>query len=282
MGYEAAMATLTVNDLALAHDVQGEGPPLLFVMGFTGSRHTWLGFPERFARDHRVITFDNRGAGETTVTPGPYSIAGLAHDALGLLDALSLPRAVVIGVSMGGMIAQEMALLAPSRVERLVLGCTHFGGATQHLPEPDVLQRFTEVGKRGAGETIRRLLEINFSHAYQQAHPELIDELITYGLAHKMSPIGFFGQMAAIGMHDTEARLGGMSIPTLVLSGTKDQLIPVENARAVAARIPHARLALLKGAGHMFWVEQPEAAERAIREFLSAEASTLTAAPAAR
>jgi 3-oxoadipate enol-lactonase len=263
------MPTIRVHDLDLAYEDEGSGPALLFVMGFTASRFQWLGFERRFRATHRVISFDNRGVGETSAPPGPYSIKQMAGDALGLLDALSIERFSVVGVSMGGMIAQELCLLAPSRVDRVVLGCTHAGGRRLVPPGPEVAERFAGIGKRPAGETLRGLIELNLSAAFRAARPEVVDLLIEHGLAHKMNTQGFFGQMTALASHDMDARLPQLAAPTLVLSGDDDRLVPVGNSLAIAASVPGAALEVLPGAGHMFWVERADEAEAAVRSFLA-------------
>lgn len=263
------MPNVTVGELEIAYEEQGEGPALLFVMGFTGSRHHWLGFHRRFADRFRVIAFDNRGVGETTVTRAPYTIAQMAGDALGLLDALGVARAHVVGVSMGGMIAEELALAAPDRVDRLVLGCTHFGGARQIAPAADVTETFSRIGQQGAERTVRDMLGLNFTPEFSAANGELVERLVAHGLATRMSPFGFFGQAAAIAAHDVEARISAIARPTLVLAGDRDRLIPSENSRLLAERIPGAKLHLLPGIAHMFWVEAPDDAERAVRAFLA-------------
>src|SRR6476659_8824058 len=128
------MPTKRIGDIDLAHEVTGEGPPLLAIMGLTGSMGHWWGFEKRFSDRFRVITFDNRGVGATTAPAGAYSTKQLARDALGLLDHLGVEKTAVYGVSMGGMIAQELTLAAPERVTKLVLGCTSFGGLGSVMP----------------------------------------------------------------------------------------------------------------------------------------------------
>lgn len=263
-------AKAQIGDIEMAYSVTGEGPPLVAIMGLTGSRGHWRGFPERFADAYRVITFDNRGVGETTAPRGPYSAAQMADDTLGLMDHLGIGAAVVFGVSMGGMIAQEVALKAPARISKLVLGCTGFGGAKALPPTPDVIAAFASVGK-GAGEAgLRKLIELNFSPRFIAEQAATIDEILRYGLANRMSPTGFQGQMGAVMMHDTAARLGAIQAPTLLLTGDVDNLIPGGNAKLLNELIPHAKLVTLPDVGHMFWIEAADAAERAMREFLAA------------
>jgi pimeloyl-ACP methyl ester carboxylesterase len=263
------MPTLEIDGLPLAYEIRGEGPPLLLIMGFTGSRYQWLGLDRLLARSFRVISFDNRGVGESGAPPGPYTIRQMALDALGLLDALELPRAAVLGVSMGGMIAQEFALAAPHRVEKLILGCTHAGGPRQIFADPETLQRIGPQQRgRDPRETLRTLLEVQMSDPFRASRDDVVEDLIAYGLSHRMPQAGFSGQLRAITAHDTRDRLGQITSPTLVISGDQDRLIPPENSSVLAQSIPGARLEWLAGAGHMFWIEQADETTRRVTAFL--------------
>ncbi len=264
------MPITRIGDIDLAYDTHGDGPPLLAIMGLTGTRWHWRGFPERLADAHRVITFDNRGVGETTAPRTAYTAAQMADDAIGLLDHLGIDSAHVFGVSMGGMIAQELALRAPTRVKKLILGCTHFGGSKALPSAPAAAEAFASLGKDGPEASIRRLLAVNFSKAFFDTETDSIREMVTHGMANRMSPMGFQGQLMAVGMHDTAARVASIEADTLVISGDDDLLIPVENAKLLAAAIPNAKLVILPGVGHMFWIEAADASEKAIREHLRA------------
>lgn len=262
------MPTTRIGDIDIAYTTMGDGPPLVAIMGLTGSRHHWGGFAERFANDHRIVTFDNRGVGETSAPPGPYSTAQMAEDTLGWLDDLGIETAVIFGVSMGGMIAQELALRAPERVTKLVLGCTSFGGASAVPPTPEALAAFASIGKVSAEVAVRRLFEVNFSERFIAEHPEVVEELVRHGVTQRMSKLGYRGQLAAVVTHDTASRVSAIRSPTLLLTGDADRLIPAANSELLAASIPNARVVVLEGVGHMFWIEAPDAAEKAIREFL--------------
>lgn len=261
-----ATAAAKLSDIEVAYDTFGDGPPLVAIMGLTGARYHWRGFPERFADQFKVITFDNRGVGKTTAPPGPYSAQQMARDALALMDHLAIEKAAILGVSMGGMIAQELALAAPERVTKLVLGCTSFGGLTAIPVPPATSLAFANVG-RGV-DALRHVIELNFSAAWVKENAAKVTELLEYGLANRMTPAGFQGQLMAVATHDTAARIAKITAETLVITGDEDHLIPAENARLIAARIPGARTAILPGVGHMFWIEGADAAEAEIRGFL--------------
>jgi pimeloyl-ACP methyl ester carboxylesterase len=237
-------------------------------MGLTGSRWHWREFVDRFADAHRVVTFDNRGVGETSAPHGPYTTAEMAADTLALLDHLEIARAIIFGVSMGGMIAQEIVLAAPERVEKLILGCTSFGGPTAAPAEPEVIAAFASIGKGATEATVRQLVEANFSRSFVAEHPDVVQELFERGLRHRMRAAGFHGQASAVLRHDAASRVGSIEAPTLILTGDHDRLIPAANAESLVAAIPRARLVTFSGTGHMFWIEAADAAERAIRSFL--------------
>jgi 3-oxoadipate enol-lactonase len=263
------MPTLEANGITIGYDVHGEGPPLLLIMGLTGTRRHWLGFDERLARRGRkVVVFDNRGAGETTSAPGPYTMEQLAGDTLAVLDALAIPRADVLGVSMGGMIAQELSARAPDRVRSLVLGCTHFGGARHVAHSQEVVEAFTSVEGKSAEQIVRQILAINFTERFRRERVDELERLVALGLQSRMRRAAFFAQLAAIAGHDTEARLASLDVPTLVVTGSEDRLIDPANSRLLASAIRGAELAVLPDAGHMFWVEAADAALAVVSSFL--------------
>jgi pimeloyl-ACP methyl ester carboxylesterase len=264
------MTIARIGDIDVAYETFGsdQNPPLLAIMGLTGSRWHWRRFPERFADAYRVITFDNRGVGESSVPRPPYTAAQMANDALGLMDHLGIEKAVILGVSMGGMIAQELALKAPERVTKLVLGCTSFGGAKAIPPPQETTDAFASVGKGGGEAGLRRLVELNWSKAAATTRSAEITELVQYGLSNRMTPPGFHGQMMAVVTHDTQSRLSALKPPTLLVTGDEDLLIPPTNSNLLANQIPGAQVVVLEKTGHMFWIESAAEAETAIRQFL--------------
>lgn len=262
------MPVTRVNDIDIAYDLTGAGDPLVMIMGITGSKWHWLGFDRRLGEDFLAITFDNRGVGETTAPEGPYTIPQMAEDTIGLLDAIGIDRAHVFGVSMGGMIAQELALAHPGRVRTLTLGCTHFGGTGQILAAPEVYQRAFIVAGKGAEQATRDILSVNLRPAFMEKHPDVVEGLVRYGMEHRMKKHALAGQMAAATEHDTASRLHAITAPTLVVAGDADELIPSQNSIEIARRIPQAQITLLPGVAHMFWVEAPEDAAFHIRRFI--------------
>jgi 3-oxoadipate enol-lactonase len=244
------------NAIQLYYQLAGDGPNLLLVSGLGGGTWSWFGQVPYFARHYRVIAVDNRGAGRSGMPPGPYRIDQFAADLLGLLDHLQIARTFVLGLSMGGMIAQELALLAGDRIDALVLGCTHCGGSQRISPNPEILARFVNNEGLSIEQIVDKNLPFFLSSHFMKAHPERVE---LYRQAQLTAPLqpphAFHGQVDAIRTFDCCDRLGRLTIPTRVLTGTADMLVPPANATALARFIPGARLTEIPGAGHALHVE---------------------------
>ena len=241
----------------------GEGAPLLLIQGLGYGRWGWEPIVPGLAARHRVVSFDNRGIGESDKPEGPYTAAEMAGDALQVLDEAGIDRAHVLGASLGGMIAQELAVAAPERVDKLVLCCTTPGGPST-VPMPEVtVQLFAEAQTLAPEVALRRFVE----NALGEDPPAgLVDELFARRVANPPDPAGWQAQAAAgIGFQGVE---GQIAAPTLVLGGTADNVVDHRNAEVLARRIPGARVELLAGAGHLFFWEQPDESVRIINEFL--------------
>jgi pimeloyl-ACP methyl ester carboxylesterase len=262
------MRKVNVKGVELVYERRGSGPPLLMIMGFASTCYHWHGFDEILAKDFDVITFDNRGGGDNSAAPLPSSIAEMADDAGGLLDAVSVACAHVVGVSMGGMIAQELALRRSEKIDRLVLGCSHAGGTTQTSPDPAVVEKVIGGG-RSPEQVVRDFLSISLSHEFVASHQDDYEKMVAHALSHRFPRETFFAQLSAIMAHDTADRLAGIRSPTLMIAGEKDVLIPAQNSTDLASRIPRSRVVILAEAAHMFWAEAPSQAAAAVCSFLS-------------
>jgi 3-oxoadipate enol-lactonase len=252
------MPTAPVGDLELSYERGGSGPPLLAIMGMSGTLLSW-GEPFMGALRERfeVIAYDHRGVGESSRIETPFTTAELAEDAAGLLDALEVESAHVLGISMGGMVAQELALAHPRRIRTLVLGCTYCGGEGSTLAPPAIGQRLAEAMGSGDRErVIRTTWEICTSPRVRE-DPELYSVFRANALRRAVAREVIVAQVQSIVAHDTSARLSGLRMPTLIVHGTADELIPVENAHVIAGHMPDARLEILDGVGHLFFWEQP-------------------------
>ncbi len=261
------MATATVNGTEIHHLTRGSGEPLLLIMGMSGTHLSWgEPFLALLERDFEVTVFDNRGVGRSArVDPG-YAIADLADDTAALIEHLGHESLHVLGISMGGMVAQELALRHPQRIRTLTLGCTYSGGEGSALSPPEVFQRLAESWQSGDRErALRTGWEINVSETFAQ-NEEAYAAFRKAALDLPVPIPVIMGQMQAIGGHDTAQRLEGIAAPTLVIHGTDDQMLPVVNGHMIAERVPGARLEILDGVGHLFWVEQPERSAELLRE----------------
>ncbi len=258
------MPTARLPDIDLHYVERGAGRPLLLVPGIPAIASDWAPLMERLSGGHRTIAYDNRGSGGSTVTAAPYTTAGLAADAVGLLDALEIERADVFGMSLGGMIAQELALGWPERVDRLVLGCTHCGLAHAAPPEREAGLAFAMETDDWA-ERMRALAPFAFTG---QVDPNLLSDFVDKKAADVQQPEGYRGQIAAVLAHDSYDRLPALERPTLIVTGDGDRVIPGSSSDVLHARIPGARLEVVAGAGHLFFVEQPEPTARLLEEFL--------------
>jgi pimeloyl-ACP methyl ester carboxylesterase len=255
---------VALGDIEMHYEERGAGRPLLLVPGIPAIASDWAPLAEPLSASRRVIAYDNRGSGATTVTAAPYTTAGLAADAVALLDALGIERADVFGMSLGGMIAQELALGWPERVDRLVLGCTHCGLAHAEPPA-------REAGRAFAMETddwAERMTALAGFAFAPGVDGEFLDRFIQKKSADVQEPEGYRGQIAAVLAHDSYARLPELAHPTLILTGDSDRVIPAPSSDVLHERIPGSRLEVVADAGHLFFLERPEETLRLLDEFL--------------
>ncbi len=257
----------------LNYERAGSGEPLLLIQGMSASHLAWgPPFSSLLESDFDVISFDNRGIGLSSPVTEAFSIAEMAADTAGLLDALEIETAHVMGISMGGMIAQELALAHPQRLRSLTLGCTYCGGEGSQLMDPADFQGLVEaMGSGDAQRVFRAMYELNLSPGFRAEESRYADFVaMAEALPAPRETIGL--QVQAITTHDTNTRLPGISAPTLVIHGTVDRVLGYPNGPLIASLIPGARLETLEEIGHMFWWEQPERAAELVREHALAPA----------
>ena len=261
------MAHATIHGHEIHYVQRGEGEPLLLIQGMSGTHLSWgEPFLRELERDFAVTAYDHRGIGRSGRVTDPFSIADLADDAARLLDRLELDSAHVLGISMGGMVAQQLALRHPDRLRTLTLGCTYAGGEGSSLTDPAVFGRLSESWQSGDRDRILRAgWEINVSSRFA-GDEEAFAAFRAAALELPVSMKVIMAQLHAISAHDTSAHLRDIAAPTLVIHGDEDQMLGVDNGRAIASRIPDAKLEVLEGVGHLFWVEEPARSAQLIRE----------------
>src|SRR5215469_975728 len=262
------MEQATINGITIAYELRGSGAPLVMIHGAQGDQTMFAGLAAAFAPSYRVLTFDQRGTGLSDKPDVTYTIAMIADDTAALMDHVGFADAHILGVSMGGMIAQEFALRHPKKVRSLVLGCTTPGGAKSIQAAATAMSAYS-TREMPAEERGRALAEAAFTKGYIDKHPELVPSMIEQRKNRPIDPIGFKHRMEAAQGHDVYERLPLIKCPTLVITGKEDALIPWENSRIIAQRIDGAQLTILEPAGHCFWLEQPEKSHDAIASFLA-------------
>jgi pimeloyl-ACP methyl ester carboxylesterase len=270
----AAVTTLTVavDDITVAYDVRGQGEPLLLIMGFAGTKEIWdPTFLDELARRFLVVTFDNRAIGGTSAGTRPITVSQLADDTAGLIAALSLGRPTVLGYSMGGMVAQELAVRHPERVGRLIVygaGC----GGDRPAADPAAIGRFSEVLTRPMGtvEQVRlRVFGFLVPPAWLEANRAYLNYVFALPVGGPIPERTVAAQEQAIATWTGACDgLRALSVPALILSGTADQLAPPADAPALAATIPGAWLVRIEGGGHGMMYQFPRRLARIITLFV--------------
>lgn len=258
------MATVAVNGIQVRYCVEGCGPWVTLCHGLTTDLSMWDELAAVLKQRYRVLRYDLRGHGGTTATPPPYSFELLVDDALGLFDALGIERTHFIGLSMGGMIAQSLALGAPQRVGKLVIA----NSTSRVPPEAGPLweQRIAQAQTLGMASQIDTMLGHWFTPPFRATHAELMTRLAT--LIESTSLAGYIGCAEAIRRFDISDRLGAIAAPTLVIAGIDDHMTPPILSEIIAGAIPDACLEEIFSASHMSCLEQPETFNRAVAEFL--------------
>jgi 3-oxoadipate enol-lactonase len=250
-------------------DEQGSGEPLLLIEGLTYPSYMWHRTRPVLAERYRTIALDNRGIGQSDVPEGVYPVALMASDAAAVLDAAGVDHAHVFGVSMGGMIAQEFALNYPHRVRSLILGCTSSGGLEAINPEGEVVQVLLRQGL-----TPEEAREAILPFIYDAKTPRArIDEDMAIRMKWYPTAQGYAGQLQGVFAWGSYDRLPQITVPTLLIHGETDRLIPSANSELIARQIPHAKLVLIPSASHIFATDQTVPSHHAILEFLAAQES---------
>ncbi len=261
------MANIQVNGINLFYEVHGAGEPLLLIYGLAGRGNNWKFQIEALSSRFQIITFDNRGVGETDQPQEAFTLGDIADDAALLLDDLGIASAYVFGISMGGMIAQEFVLRHPHKVRKLALGCTH-PGIKHCLPSPAwVTEIFKNLPGKPREQVVRECIPINYSLHTQEHGPELIESLIPLFVDNRQRAHGYAGQLKAIWEFNAFDRLPELDAPTLVMTGTDDVLVVPGNSKIIAERIPNARLIEFPEAGHLFFIEKADDVNQALLEF---------------
>lgn len=259
------------NGIELYYEIHGEGKPLVLISGLGYPMWQWHKMVPYLAEHFKVVTFDNRGVGQSGKPVGPYTAQILAADTVGLLDALGIEKAIIAGHSMGGFIAQALALDFPQRVDSLILCSTNFGGP-HHVPvTPEAMKVLTDVTSDALAR-FKNGLAVSTAPGWAEANSEMIEEWVKWRVANPIEPAQYQAQLAiGLGLLPEAAafenKLPNISVPTLILFGAHDKVVPAANSDLLAKQLPGSQIRILPDAGHFFPIEVPEAASRVIIEF---------------
>ncbi|MBM3141625.1 MAG: alpha/beta fold hydrolase [Chloroflexi bacterium] len=264
------MPTAQVGDINIYYESHGDGETLLLIMGYGQYSAHWSPLIPPLSQEYRVISFDNRGTGRSDKPDIPYTIKMMADDAKGLLEAIGVDSAHVFGISMGGMIAQEFALNHPDKLRSLILGCTQCGGTKAILANQEALAFLfsPEMAKLSVEERARETAPWLWTQEFIAKHPEAVELYVAVTSKYPTPTHGYACQAQAMMGHDTYERLPQIAVPTLVIAGSADRLIPAENSRVLASRIPNAELVILENAGHGFVTDAGAEATKVMLDFL--------------
>ncbi|MBW2583079.1 MAG: alpha/beta fold hydrolase [Deltaproteobacteria bacterium] len=264
------MAKVNVNGCEIYYEVHGQGDPLVLIMGLRRNVEWWFRQIPALSEHFQVIAFDNRGAGRSDKPVMEYSMRLFADDTAGLMKALDISKAHILGISMGGYLAQELALNYPAKVKSLVLGCTGCGGDRAVIMSPERMEKFTANKGLTPEEILRKDMDIYFSDDYVDQHPEKIKEFVEISMRHYQPADAFLRQFDACLRHDTGDRLNQLSAPTLIMTGDDDPLVPPQNSHILKDLIPGADLSVFAGGRHCFFIETADQFNKKAVDFLKA------------
>lgn len=244
------------------------GETLILIEGLGYFTWMWYRQVPELSRHFRVVVFDNRGVGESDTPDVPYTIRMMAEDLAGLMARLGISKAHILGASMGGFIAQELALAYPEKVDRLVLLCTSPGGP-RAIPMPtETVKALTSVAGLDPAAMLRQMMAPALSADFARGHSDELDKIVSWRLAKPQPRYAWQRQYDAVNGFSADGRLDGIKAPTLIMTGMDDRVLPAGNSRLIAEQIQQAKLVMMPGAGHLFFIERADEVNREIVPFL--------------
>lgn len=252
----------------LYYEVHGRGEPLLLIEGLGYATWMWHWQLPALSARYRTIIFDNRGAGDSSKPDAPYSIEGMAEDALRVLEASGTGKAHILGVSMGGYIGQVLAATRPELAASLILCSTSCGGPKATPAPPETWQSILAARALPPREALRRSMEPAFAPGFAGAHPALVEQIIDWRLAKPTPAHAWERQFQAVAAANLERHAAAVRCPTLILTGDADRVVPSANSELLRRLIPQAELGVIPGGGHLVFVEQAERVNQILLDFL--------------
>lgn len=264
------MPKIKANGINIHYEIHGTGDPVVLIGGLGADTFLWFRQTPELSKNFQVIAFDNRGAGESDKPEEPYNIKMFADDTAGMLKGLGIPRAHIIGASLGGLIAEEFALTYSEMTNRLVLASTGFGGP--HMVKPSIFALVPMLlTMRRSGDPaldIRRSFELFTSPEWCAQHGDLLNQYVDWRVAHPQPPEAYKRQNAAVKIYDCEYRVGQIKAPVLIIHGANDRVVPVKNAQLLKGKLPQAQLVIIPDAGHAAPIQCAEQFNETVTQFL--------------
>ena len=262
------MPVAKIGSLNIYYEIIGKGPPLAMIRGVGSNVDHWYEQVSALSQKFQLLIFDNRGIARSSDPGGPFTIRDMATDTIALMEAVGIEKAHVLGYSMGGMIAQEMALNHPQRIGGLVLVATDCGISRRIKARPEASRLFSEMVRLGTKEARLAAERCLFAGQTFENNPAVIRRYAEVSQRFPAAQAMLARQWAAVKQHDASQRLRLISSPTLAITGSEDVLIPPQNSALLAELIPGAHSASIDGGGHLFLIEQPRQFNEAVNGFL--------------
>lgn len=261
------MPHVQTSRLKTYYEIHGSGSPLVLIRGLGSTSESSPEIVEKLSAKFRVISFDNRCVGQTDQPQHAFTVADMAEDTTALMDALEIESAYVLGISLGGMVAQELALRHPEQVRRLALACTHAGVRTCTRSPEWATRIFNESAAMPRDRARRHAVPILFARKTIEERPEVVEQMLATTTNNNQPKPSYLLQLGAALKHDTYDRLPEIKHPVLVITGVEDVLIPAANSRLIAERIPGAHLVEFEETGHVFFIEKVDEVSRVLIDF---------------
>ncbi|HEY0461753.1 MAG TPA: alpha/beta hydrolase [Pyrinomonadaceae bacterium] len=258
--------------MKLFYETRGSGEPLILIPGFASGAWTWVFQTGELSKYFRVITFDPRGIGKSKIETADdaknLSMETFADDVLGILDDLQIEKANILGASFGGFVAQEFALAFPERLNKLILACTTTGGVNHVKPDIEILRSFAPDPSLTVGERIRKFIRPAFTDEFNADSADEVEKVCRLRESSEVAEAVYMAQLQTAFTFNTEDKIGAVRHETLVLSGDKDRVVPMQNSVNLAEKIPNATLKIIENGSHMFFIENAARFNQAVAEFL--------------
>jgi pimeloyl-ACP methyl ester carboxylesterase len=256
--------------MKIYHESHGTGDPVVLIAGFASGAWQWFNQIDDLSTQFRVITFDARGISRSKLADGEtVSIKAIADDICEFLDELKIEKASILGTSFGGFVAQDFALRYPERLNKLILACTSFGGKNHVLPDNiEALSAFSSISNLNSLERIRKFMIPAFTKDFAENNFDIIEQVCKLRGANKVPESVYLQQLQAATTFDTESKLSRITAETLVITGDKDQVVPMQNSINLVNTIPNSRLEIIENSGHLFFIEQAEKFNEIVTEFV--------------